>query len=476
VTALAVTSTQLFAATLQGVTVYDLPSSRWLPPVTELDAFPPEPMIVALGDPADQSVWFGSAVGLVHYMPLIRQVEQIGVEGPVTRLVFDRGDPFRGIYFLVAGRWMFVPRGSTWARDATGLPPANRRIESRTPEEALGRDVAADGLRQRALVDDRLRQYRFTAVAEDAVRRMSYFGTNGGGVVRYEPAITRYDPMPFGLLSSDVGAIHAESGTVWVGTGPLSERSGFTRIGSGLQYVEYDEGPNATGYRFRGVRDFAEWRGALWAATDAGVLRVGDSRSLIRSGLPSPDVTSLAVTSGGLWIATSRGVALLPDEESRPESAGPVAWLGTSVASVVAVGDGVFVGGRSGLATNEGLVDADPGFGARSGVSALASRSDTVVVAFRDRITWRFGAGQWAGSRSVAELGDIIALDIDEEGVWLGGLAGLGYYQFRSESFRRVAFATDLPGPVRDIAAKDGFVWVATGRGLVRFERSALVR
>ena len=122
------------------------------------------------------------------------------------------------------------------------------------------------------------------------------------------------------------------------------------------------------------------------------------------------------------------------------------------------------------------MVDVDPGFGDRTGVSALASRSDTLVVAFRDRITWRFDTGQWAGSRTVAELGDILALDIDEEGVWLGGLAGLGYYQFRSESFQRVALATDLPGPVRDIAVKDGFVWVATGRGLVRFERSALVR
>ncbi len=483
VTALAVSGAGLFAATPQGVAIYDTRTRRWLPPVTKLDGLPDVRAVVGLADPADESIWFGTNRGVLHYMPVLRIVEEIFVGGPVNLLVFDKSDPFRGIYLGGTGGWQFLPRGSPVPVPAPRLPPPSQQVVSMTVQDVLRRDPAADGMRSLALTDERMRRYRYSAAAEDARRRMVYFGTNGAGVIRYDPGIAEFDRMRFGLLADDAGAVLARSGAVWVGTGSRSAQTGFTRLDPDFQRFDHYEGRTVTGYPFQDVRDLEEWAGAVWAATDQGVFQVGDSRGPeITLGLPSRSTYALVSGPVGLWVGTANGLALIQGDADQASVNPGAVYASDPIHALTLAGETLWMGGPTGLVAASATpgaarpaVLADPRL--REPVVALDAVGDTVVVAFGSELAWRSPGGSWIFEASVTRaVGELTALDGEPGGVWIGGSTGLGYLEFASRAYQSVATAADLPGPVVDVAARDGFVWVATERGLVRFERRALIR
>jgi hypothetical protein len=472
----AVSDAGLFAATDHGVIIYDTRSRRWLPPLTTTDGFPSVPIRSALADPADHSAWFGTDMGVIHYLPILRQLETVDLGAPAERLAFDASDPFRGLYVRAGGQWLFLPRSAAVAMPEPSPPAPADRIEGMTVRQALAREPAAQAFSGLPLMDGRLRRYSFTSVGEDEIHRMLYFGTNGGGLIRYDPATTEFTSLPFGLLSASVGAVVATPEGIIVGTGPDAERVGFTQIGYSYQYVEWMEGAVGRGLRFSDVRDLVVWEGGPWAATDAGVLAIGREGDFLVDGLPSRDAMRLVPSPVGLWVGTSGGLArITPDgvvahahEQETPISALAVAF------------DSLWVGTPTGLAAAPfedpipQLVAGPPAL-AGAEVHDLVARNDTLVAAFEDRIAWRTTGTSWQPERSLAaELGAITAMTLDSGRVWIGGANGLAYFEFGTRQLRVVAASTDLPGGIVDIDVGDEVIWVGTTGGVVRFERTAL--
>ncbi len=477
----AATNEAVYAATGGGLIVHDIRFNRWLTPLTELDGFPGgEGVTAMLGDPLDESIWIVAVDELLHYLPRIQLIERIAMPQRIESLFFDASDPFSGLYVSTLNRqWFFVARGSSIPVRVVRLPASGQRLVSSSLARVLRSFPAADAMQATALIEPG-RQYRYTSAAADRMGRMAYFGTNGLGMFRYDAGVARLEPMPFGLLADGVGAIAASNGEVVVGTTPDSRlptryTPGFTWLTENLEEFRFDRGQGLAGYRFREVRDIARWKDEWWAATDAGVVRVGGRRSETidrRGGLPANDTYALAVTTDGLWVGTSRGLAVLRED-------------GTSVQVAQGTFDAlahdertVWVGGPSGVfhVAGDGAGTTRPTGDPllREPIEALAVAQGRVVVATRDQIVWRDGDGGWTRETPFGDLGRITALTADEDGVWVGGQLGVQYFRFATREFVRAAGPGDLPGAVTDLGASRDFLWVGTEGGLVRIEKRAV--
>jgi ligand-binding sensor domain-containing protein len=491
VDAVAADENTLYLVSRTGIGVYDRRSRQWQPPVTVLEGYVPQRALSALIDPGDGSLWIATAAGLVHFSPRVRLLEHVMVVGGVSQLTLDRQDPFAGVYFVSRSGWMSVPRGGIMAQRAMTIPHARNQVRALDVAEVLRRHPTIETTRTRVLVDERLRSYRFTAAAEVRLTDDVFLGTNGMGVIRYDAQTTDFEPLPFGLLSEGAVAVEVVLGGVWAAADGRSPRSGFTFVASDLQRFAHEEGRRVTGLATGRVWDLLSRDRRLWAATDAGLIAFDRERNPLHlttsDGLPSSRVLSLASGSDGVWVGTTRGLAFVRD-------GGTVERIGEQlyepILSLAARSDTVWVGTRSGLglswAGSERVV-VPPGVRAvpdmNGEIVALATSDEIVVAATRDRIVIRTGSGEqgagsgWLAERSIStELGDLTSVAADGDGVWIGGTRGLAHYGFAGRAFVFFIGTTDVPGPVLDLATDDRYLWVATDRGLVRFDKGALAR
>ena len=375
VRALAATNAGLFVVTPGAIAAYDTRSRRWLPPITGLDGLPMGEITMAIGDPADESIWVGLTSGLVHYLPVLREVQQIQTQGAPVRMVFDRNDPFRGMYVATRAGWFFAGRGMGVVVPAPTIPPPERQLRPLTVAEALQRLPGADATRSSALLDDGLRRFRFTAAAEDPLRRVFYFGTNGAGVFEYDPGIGEFEPLSFGLLSDRVGAVVWNDGAVWAGTGSRGNVHAF----------RLDRGPGAATYRFSTVRDFHIWEGGVWAATDIGVIRVDVPDHAISGDLPSASTYVLTESPAGLWVGTSRGLALLRRFQRAGVVVEEVQLTNAPVLALEAEGHDIWIGTSRGLRLLPGIDDTISDPVSIQGLP-IASESITAITLHDDRL------------------------------------------------------------------------------------------
>jgi ligand-binding sensor domain-containing protein len=484
ITAVGASREMLYVVSPTGIGIYDRRFHRWEPPVTAVAGFPTQPVVVALVDPVDRSLMMGTMSGLLRYDHALELFEQIPVVGGVFDLMLDRDDTFSGTYLRTRYGWQFLTRGSRIPVDVNTLPPAHRRIRAGTVGELLERMPYILAQSPQLLIDQRLRRARFTAGAVAPDNEEVYLGTDGAGLLKID-MMTNAEPMPFGLLAPSVGALALAEDGVWAGTGYLPTRTGFTWISNDVQRYVTNEGPPATGYRFRVVHDLVADDQSLWAATDAGLWHVapGGRTTRIVAGLVSEveDVLSLSRGSTGLWVGTERGL-LFVDEEGEGYRVDDRVRL--PIAALAAKGDTVWVGSELGLGTTwrdaEEIVitgDAADEPLLRDPIAAMAFAGDTLVVGLWDRIAWRPPAGEWRVERVlIAELGDITSLAPDVGGVWIGGTRGFAFYRFEARAFAFFDARGDVPGPVRDVAAGEQYLWVGTDGGLVRFTKTALLR
>ncbi|NIM50228.1 MAG: hypothetical protein GTN62_05035, partial [Gemmatimonadales bacterium] len=430
VEALAVSEDVLYQATRGGLGIYDRRFARWNPPVTHLDGYPTEPVLAALVDPLDRSAWLGTGQAVLRYEPVLRLFESIPLPGGARDLMFDRDDAIRGIYLRGRRGWQFLPRGSPIPTGAASLPPAGRQVRTTTVEAVLQQVPFALARAPLTLMDERVRRYRYTAAAVAPVTDEIFFGTDGLGVLRVDAATTEVERLPFGILDRAVGAVVTVPGGVWTGTGLRGRRVGFAFVSDDVQRYEYDEGPPATGYNFRAVRDLTARGRSLWAATDAGVVRVEPrvrAESMMTGfGLGMEDAYALAQGSQGVWVGTRSGLAFVSDD-------GVVTRIDDRVVdpilALAATRDTVWVGGLRGLGvtwhgSREIVVPRDVAENVvlRGTIVALTFSADTLVAATPDRIAWRTPEGQWLIERVIAgELGELTVLAGDVAGVWVGG-------------------------------------------------------
>ncbi len=482
VVAVAATESRVYVATATSLGMYDRVFRQWAPPVTVADGYPREPVTVALADPADEAVWLGTATSVIRYQPMLRTFDVYPVAGGVRNLAFDRDDPFGGLYILTAAGWQQLPRGGLMLIPS-GPPSAGRFVTPLGVREAEARLPFLRTMGANALLDDRLRSYRFTSAAVVPGVEEYWLGTNGMGLVRVDALVALIEPVPAGLLSTGVGAVLAVGDGVWVGSDEQSRRSGLTWVSDDLQRFAYEEGPRGTGFRAGVVRALVAHGEEIWAGTDQGIVRIEPGVATRRiqtvDGLPDDDVFALAAGPAGVWVGTALGLAFVPaDSFEVRRSEGPLA----PVLALAAAGDSAWVGFTDGLglAAPDGQVFAAPGADTlaelRDAIVALAMLGDTVVAATHNRLLWRAGAGPWHVERYLSEVAPIYALAGDAGGLWVGGAGGLARVRLAAQSVIPFPVPRDAPAPVRGIAVTDRYIWLATHAGLVRFTRDVLDR
>jgi ligand-binding sensor domain-containing protein len=485
VRAVAASPFTVFAATTRGLTLYDRQARAWRLPVTSLDGYPAAPIRAALADGVDDAVWLGTDDGWARYDATMRAWERGRVTGGVNSFMLDARDQASGIFVQGASGWSFVARGSLLSIPGRPLPPPDQRIQPLDPQAALGQAPMADAMRALLLTDPRLRTYRFTAVARSSDRSDLFFGTDGLGLVRIDPATGEWERLSFGLLAAPAGAVAAGPEGVWVasgsreGRGGRGVRRGITWLATNLRADTAIEGSGVLGFPCVDGRRLLARAGALWLACERGVVKV-DAESY-RSRLFEVDSPlSLAPAPDGVWVGSRRGLVVITQDERVV----PVGELGQAVLSLVAARETLWVGTPSGigvLAPGTSRVAVSPALSGppslRAPTLALGLVHDTLVAVTRDQFAWRDPATHaWTLVQARAELGRITTLAADQGGVWIGGTSGLAFWDLARTTFRTLRVPLDVPAPVRDVAVEPPYLWVATDSGLVRFARDAALR
>lgn len=492
VEAVAVSPTYVFGATRHGLIVYDRHARRWELPVTALDGYPPVRVRAALADPIGNAVWLGTDDGYARYDLDTRRWERAQIGLSVSDLAFDARDPVGGIYLRTRSGWRYAARAIAGALESRPLPPPGQRIATLSPQAALDQAPTADAMRALILTDARLRAHQFTSAARTPPpdREELFFGTDGMGLVRVDPATGEWEGLPYGLLAPGVGSVASggEPGGVWAAAAARpGERRGLTWVSADLSRTSASEGGGAAlGFAFLEGRRLLASGKHLWVATERGLLRIDQDSHRARvfdvgRGLPSEDVTSLAPAPDGVWVGTARGLAVVTWAD-RVVTLGPP---GQPVLALLAVRDTLWIGTATGVqvllpGSSETVVPGElaevPAL--RVPIVALARLRDTIVAATSNQLAWRNAAtGKWTLLRTLPALGAVTALagDAGGGGAWIGGIAGLAFTDVGRSHILVLPVPGDVPAAVRDVVVDGDYLWVGTDSGLVRFRRDAVL-
>jgi len=486
ISALAASPLYVFATTPHGLTIYNRQSNEWQLPVTILDGYPRAPVRVAVADIMGNAVWLGTDGGWARYDADLRHWEGAAIPGGVRGLMLDATDPASGIYLQTSTEWLFLPRGGVVPFSSAGrpLPAPGQRITPLGLDQALNTATAGDAFRAFILTDSRLRSYTFTAAARSPDQREIFFGTNGAGLIRIDPATAIWETLPFGLGARGAGAVAVGKTGVWAAsfTLPFDRRppqSDVTWLSPDLTratlYSAHTYGSDCRQSR----RIVLEGTG-VWVACDAGVLRI-DSRDR-RARLFSLDgVLSIAASRRGLWVGTPHGLRLI-DSTDHVSSVGNVAL---PIYSLALLHDTLWVGTDRGLAflPNDGsdllARSAAPGPETPAALGApvlvVARVGEALALATTDQLAWRDSTGAgWIVLRPPAEVGDVTDIAGEDGRAWIAGTGGVASWDLERSSFQSLSVPRDVPAPVHGVAVDSQYLWMATDSGIVRFDRHAI--
>jgi ligand-binding sensor domain-containing protein len=489
VTAVAATRTLVYAATTNGLAVYDRGLRGWRETVGRLDGYPGSAISAMAADPNDDTAWLGGQALWLRYDPFVRRFDGGGLPGFVDQVVLDAADPSRGAYFHTSAGWYVVSRGSLGAVPARDVPPPNRRIGSLTMAQLQSRMPAFDAVRMRIQRDDQLlRDYRLTSAAAAPLTNEVYIGTDGNGAFVVEPLSYATERLPAGLVGAATSAIAAWRGQICAASDArvASVRRGLTCFDDGVVGFMPIEGSSLAPLSGAPVHALLVTERAIWAATDQGLVRAPRrggriTQLLVRDGLPSDRALSLAPAALGVWVGTSGGLALVTDTGRTlvvtAQAEGPpvlalappgedTLWAGTA-AGVIAFA--LPLGGPV-LRPEGPLALRDP-------VVAIAMRGDTIVAATATRFLVRAGGAWNVVEPPGAPIGEMTRIIADDRaGYWVAGRGGFAHFEPGRPHWSAMNSPGDVPLPVRDIAATRDHVWVATDAGVVRYERRVLLR
>ena len=485
VTAVAATQIVVYAATRDALAIYDRQAMSLRDVVGTIDGYPGGQVTAMVADPTDDTAWLGGLGGWASYDPLSRRFEGGTLPGPADQVVLDAGGPSRGAYFHTPSGWYFVSRFGIGAEPARDLPPPGRRIASLAPQELLARAPGFDLVRLRIERDQQLRTWRITGAAATPASTELFVATDGNGLFKVDVVGYDLQRFPSGLLAAPTAAVAVAGGDVCAGVDARFRpvRRGVTCFTPALTGFDAYEGNVVTGLPGSVVRRLLVTADAVWAATDQGVLRIDRGSGAVRqfdtrSGLPSLDAWALAPGPGGVWVGTAHGLALLPDSGAATRAAA-TQLFDADVLSLASRGDTLWLGTSAGPY----LLPAGAGAPARAApdqpdlavpIVALALKGDTLLAATASRLAWLAGGAWHVAAAPGPSIGRFTAAAADAAGFWVGGTAGLGFFQPARALWRALTAPGDVPQPVSDVAAGGRFAWAATPLGVVRLERQVL--
>src|SRR4051812_36283649 len=209
VNAIAASSDRVFIVSLTGVLIWNPQFQRW-----DGSFDPPEGgwlslVFTGLTDPLDNSLWLARPDGWVHYQPDLQLWDQGTVVDGVVGIAFDQDDPAAGLYLRTRRDWQLLPRGGLVPSPAR--PPA-RPILPPTVAEAISSNPSLQANSAAILLDNRLRNVRYTAAARSFDNRGWYLGTSGLGALYLPDGAPVPQRLSFGLPSSRVGAVFSWPG------------------------------------------------------------------------------------------------------------------------------------------------------------------------------------------------------------------------------------------------------------------------
>lgn len=437
VAAIAFDGRRVFAATLNGLEMYDAIGRRWLLPSTLEDGYPVfERPSAAAYDPSQGGLWLATASGNLYFWSELN------------------------------GRWDFRAPGSA---------PADLLRASRIPAN----DAAWRVLRGTVTLDPQGRRWPLTTVVP-ADRPGTYWaGTAGGNILLADSRNLSAEWLSFGTLARGISAIAvAETGSVWFGGDGLGPRDGLTQVDSALQSWTNYESHSARAPR-RVVNRILTGD-TNWAAAGDGVYVLQPrarawQRIDERAGLPSSNVRVIARTTAGVWAGTQQGLALIDPATLRGVWQG---MQGVRINGLAERNDTLWIASGNGLwiaLAEEGGVRvlAAPGRDAvvqlRTQVSAVVRAGRSIAVLGADGVY--FYDQQWSDvvRSALLAVGRPHDLRGDARSLFVLGSRGVAEWDAESDDWAQLTVPADIPvGPVRDAVRVGDFLWVATPAGAVR--------
>jgi hypothetical protein len=489
----AVTPRYVFVASANALGVFDRQFDRWLPPLTRREGWPGGQLLLFVGDPNDDVVWFATITGLYRYRAVLNDLARTSLADQPRQIFFDRGDPSAGAFVVGAQRmWRVSASGMAQIANARDIPPANRRLFPLTLNDIYNRWPALRDFERILTQDADLRSYPVTSGAVAPERSEVWLGTAGGGLVKVDPLFTRGEARPFGLIEPGASAIAATADGVWIGgaSDRLSPRSGLTFTDPALSRFRWVDGGAFNALRNARINAVAPWASSLWVASDGGLVRFdvasGRAERTITEldGLPSSTVLSIAPRFDGVWVGTARGLTFVSDtgRGAQPFDVAPATIENSAIRALVRRGDTLWIGTDDGIAVipagqtrAQRLRSAEQQMRLSQPVAALAI-ADTVIAMGTTRgdlflLSTRDGRELPPVVADVRRTGGIAALAMDATSLWIAGPRGVQVIMRNSGLTRFFPAGIDIPGDATGVALTRDFAWVATLDGVVRLRR-----
>ncbi len=482
VTAVAATPNVIYAATPNGLAVYDRALGNWRRTVGPLEAFPGSRITAMAADPGDDTAWLAMPGRWAAWDPFTHRLDSGTLPGQVDQVVLDARNPSRGAWFHTSAGWYEVARGSIVAMPARDLPAPGNRVGGMSGRELMSRLPALDAVRLRIERDDQMRTYRMTSAAMTPVTNEIVIGTDGNGTWRVDPVTYLATRLPAGLSGSLVTAVTQARGQVCAAAeattfAPRHGIACFDENAGGFTYVE------TTGLATLpagATHRLLVTERAIWAATDQGLLRAprrGGRAVLVttREGLPSSRVWALAPAPEGVYAGTGGGLALVADT-GRGVVVGAVA-RGPDVLAIAGLSeDTLWAGTAAGvvgflLPLGGPVVRPAQSPATHAPVTALAMRGSELLAAATATIMLRAADGWRTVTLPGPDPGRITDILADASGFWIAGERGVGFYETTHGTWTPLVSADDVPLPVRAVAASRDYLWVGTDLGVVRYEK-----
>jgi ligand-binding sensor domain-containing protein len=482
IAALAVSRTQVLAATPDAILVYDVARRAWQAPI--LMPGPRPSPFTALGvDPVSGEVWVGTSTGeLLRGMPGFGTWE--GLAAPV-RGAIERIAPYppeSATFVLAGGEWWKIEWASSFASEvsAGSVPAAVREEAGRGPDDPF---LAA--ARNSLGLDPQMRRWTITAIARGIEPDEFWIGTDGGGMVRFQSRRNDREWLRFGLVSRGAASVARFGDGLWFGGDGRGRYNGIAAASPDLgAWRQHDASQGApAGF----VAEMATDGRRIWFAADGGLFRLDPddagrpwSRFTAADGLPSDRVRSVLHEAGRIWVGTDRG--LVAFDTAGRVAAGPY-LAGRRVARTALVRDTLWIASDDGLRT---LVLPRTAAVRDAGAPAVPSGVPAAVARGRARDVVA-GAGVWAltdaglfrldggGPRgpvrdaAIQRIGPPVRLTVADGRLWVAAPQGVAHLDPVTGAWEVFTVPADIPaGPILDVLPDGDDVWIAIPAGALR--------